>query len=173
MSTMAAPGWRANPGVTCHCKTPLYLSHMDESKSRSVEERLRQLEDAVARIESTLKQLIDSLARRERESPVSRSTSAQLATTRSPRGAVPSRRSQTAAEPRRPISETSRAEVTANKLWADLQNRGLQFWISRVGIGLLLLSVVFLFDYAVDRGWLTPPIRVAFGLLLGTSLALI
>jgi uncharacterized membrane protein len=38
---------------------------------------------------------------------------------------------------------------------------------------LLLLSVVFLFDYAVDRGWLTPPIRVAFGLLLGTSLAAI
>jgi uncharacterized membrane protein len=35
----------------------------------------------------------------------------------------------------------------------------------------VLLSVVFLFDYAVDRGWLTPPVRVAFGLALGAVLA--
>jgi len=146
---------------------------MDESTSSSVEERLQRLEDAVAHIESTLKQLIDSVARRERESPVQVTTSAQPTTVRPPTGSVPSRPPLTPAEPRTRIAGTPRATVPVNKLWTDLQNRGLQFWISRVGIGLLLLSVVFLFDYAVDRGWLTPPIRVAFGLLLGTSLALI
>jgi uncharacterized membrane protein len=57
--------------------------------------------------------------------------------------------------------------------WQRLVERGPQFWISRLGIGLVLLSVVFLFDYAIDRGWLTPPIRVACGLALGAAMAAI
>ncbi len=56
---------------------------------------------------------------------------------------------------------------------ANLLGRGPQFWISRVGIGLLLAGVAYLFKYAVDQGWLTPPIRVAFGLALGAALATI
>jgi uncharacterized membrane protein len=56
---------------------------------------------------------------------------------------------------------------------ATLLGRGPQFWISRVGIGLLLAGVAYLFKYAVDQGWLTPPIRVAFGLALGAALATI
>ncbi len=146
---------------------------MGESESNPVEERLRQLEESVARIENTLQQLIDSLDRRGRASPVPRRTAAQPTTARSTSGAASSHGSLAPPEPRAPITEIPRAEVTVNQLWINLQNRGLQFWISRVGIGLLLLSIVFLFDYAVDRGWLTPLIRVVSGLLLGTTLALI
>ena len=51
--------------------------------------------------------------------------------------------------------------------------RGSEFWLNRIGIGLLLFSVAFLFQYSVDQGWLTPPIRVAFGLALGVGLACI
>lgn len=56
-------------------------------------------------------------------------------------------------------------------LFSTLLNRGPQFWISRVGIGLLLVGVAYLFKYAVDQGWLTPWIRVAFGLAIGVVLA--
>ncbi len=44
------------------------------------------------------------------------------------------------------------------------------FWLNKVGIGLLLLALAFLFNYAVDQGWLTPAVRVGMGLLLATTL---
>lgn len=43
-------------------------------------------------------------------------------------------------------------------------------WLNYVGIGLLLFGLAFLFKYSVDRGWLVPVVRVAFGALLGTVL---
>lgn len=43
-------------------------------------------------------------------------------------------------------------------------------WINRVGMSLLLLGLVFLFKYSIDRGWLTPLIRVIFGGVLGIAL---
>ena len=45
-----------------------------------------------------------------------------------------------------------------------------EFWLNKVGVGLLLLGVAFLFKYSVDQGWLTPPLRVGFGLLIGAVL---
>src|SRR5438552_8213045 len=48
--------------------------------------------------------------------------------------------------------------------------RGSGWWLNKVGIALLLLGLAFLFKYAVDRGWLTEQIRIAFGLALGTVL---
>ena len=44
------------------------------------------------------------------------------------------------------------------------------FWFNKIGLGLLLLALAFLFNYAVDQGWLTPAVRLAIGLLLGTGL---
>ena len=40
-------------------------------------------------------------------------------------------------------------------------------WLYWMGVGLLLLGVIFLFNYSIEQGWLIPPIRSAFGLLLG------
>lgn len=48
--------------------------------------------------------------------------------------------------------------------------RQSEFWLRVVGIGLLLFAVAFLFRYAVEQGWLGPPVRVALGLLAGTVL---
>lgn len=49
-----------------------------------------------------------------------------------------------------------------------------EFWINKVGIGLLLLGLAFFFKYSLDQGWLgailVPPVRVAFGLVLGSVL---
>lgn len=43
-------------------------------------------------------------------------------------------------------------------------------WLYWLGVGLLLLGVVFLFNYSIEQGWLIPPVRSAFGLLLGSAL---
>ncbi|SHG72319.1 Predicted membrane protein [Fodinibius roseus] len=40
-------------------------------------------------------------------------------------------------------------------------------WLNRIGIGLLLFGVVFLFKYTIDQGWLIPPVRSAIGLGIG------
>lgn len=43
-------------------------------------------------------------------------------------------------------------------------------WLNRIGIGLLLLGVAFLFKYSIDQGWLIPPVRSAFGFAIGLIL---
>ncbi|MEO0378012.1 MAG: DUF2339 domain-containing protein, partial [Cyanobacteria bacterium P01_A01_bin.17] len=45
-----------------------------------------------------------------------------------------------------------------------------EFWLNRLGIGLLLLGVAFLFKYSIDQGWIIPEVRVGFGLGLGCVL---
>ncbi|NND70544.1 MAG: DUF2339 domain-containing protein [Rhodothermales bacterium] len=40
-------------------------------------------------------------------------------------------------------------------------------WINRIGVGLLLLGLIFLFKYSIDKGWLTPPIRLVIGAAIG------
>lgn len=42
--------------------------------------------------------------------------------------------------------------------------------LGRAGIALLFLGLVYLFKLAVDEGWVTPAIRVASGVALGTTL---
>ena len=53
----------------------------------------------------------------------------------------------------------------------DLGNlsRG-EWWLNKIGIGLLLFGVAFLFMLSVERGWLTPVMRVGFGLVIGGAL---
>jgi uncharacterized membrane protein len=48
--------------------------------------------------------------------------------------------------------------------------RKMEYWLSRVGIGLLLFGLAFLFKYSIDRGWITPPLRHLFGIGLGILL---
>ena len=45
-----------------------------------------------------------------------------------------------------------------------------EFWLSKVGIGLLLLGVAFLFKYSIEQGWITPVVRVAAGTAVGVAL---
>lgn len=44
-----------------------------------------------------------------------------------------------------------------------------EHWLNRLGVGLLLLGVLFLFKFSVDQGWLTPPVRSATGLIIGLA----
>lgn len=45
-----------------------------------------------------------------------------------------------------------------------------QFWLNKLGIGLLLLGVALLFRYSIEQGWVTPGRRVSFGLAVGVAL---
>lgn len=46
-------------------------------------------------------------------------------------------------------------------------------WLNRIGIGLLLIGVAFLFKYSIDQGWLIPPVRSGIGLAIGVTLSVI
>jgi uncharacterized membrane protein len=48
-----------------------------------------------------------------------------------------------------------------------------EFWLNKIGIILLLLGLGFLFKYSVDQNWVTPLVRVSFGLVLGVGLIVI
>lgn len=61
----------------------------------------------------------------------------------------------------------SRAPLDLGNL-GDL--RSGEWWLGRIGIGLLLFGVVFLFTYSVQRGWLTPQVQVGIGLAVGAAL---
>ena len=43
-------------------------------------------------------------------------------------------------------------------------------WVGRIGIGLLLIGLGLLFKFGIDRGWLTPEVRVVFGTVLAVFL---
>lgn len=51
----------------------------------------------------------------------------------------------------------------------DLARDG-EWWLNKIGIGLLLLGLAFLFSYAIDQGWITPLLRVLIGVGIGCAL---
>jgi len=48
--------------------------------------------------------------------------------------------------------------------------RSGEWWLNKLGIGLLLFGVAFLFVYSVERGWIGPWMRVGIGAAIGTGL---
>ena len=59
----------------------------------------------------------------------------------------------------KPKKEKSKSEI----------DRG-EYWLNKIGISLLLLGVVFLFKYSWDQKWITPWMRLMFGIGLGGGL---
>ena len=71
--------------------------------------------------------------------------------------------SETAVVPPPPPATQRPSKLPENILQSD-------FWMNKIGMGLLLLALAFLFNYAVEQGWLTPAVRVVIGLIVGTVL---
>lgn len=45
-----------------------------------------------------------------------------------------------------------------------------EVFLSRLGIGILLLAVAYFFKYSIDQGWLVPAVRLGAGVLAGVAL---
>jgi uncharacterized membrane protein len=143
---------------------------MTESPGRSLEERVAALEQSVERLQRGLSDLIQMLAERERGGAPAPRRSPPEPRAKARPAAPPPTGVKVAAAPRAPAAtQRAKRSVSAAKRW--YAGRGMEFWIGRVGIALLLFGLVFLFKYAVDRGWLTPWVQVLLGLALGVGLA--
>jgi len=128
----------------------------------SLDDRVARLEVAVERIEKLVKTMADRLTMgtggRAGASPTSR-----------PSATEPRRRaawSETKARDRPKAGHTAPSKIS-------IPTHDSQWWLSRIGIALLLFGVLYLFKYAVDQGWLSPLIRVLMGIGLGAGLMIL
>lgn len=48
--------------------------------------------------------------------------------------------------------------------------RKAQFWFTVIGVLLMLLGIVYLYNYSVEKGWITSPMKVSFGMAIGSVL---
>ncbi|MFN4278942.1 DUF2339 domain-containing protein [Thermosynechococcus sp.] len=122
--------------------------------------RLENLEATVAALQRSLESLQTAILREDLSSsgPPEPSTEA----TPPEEAAAPA-----PVELQPPAPESPLRPVTPSQ--ADwLQN--WELWLNRLGIGLLLLGIGFLFRYAVELGWITDAVLVAMGFLIGTVL---
>ena len=59
------------------------------------------------------------------------------------------------------------ADGLGENLSSWFSSRSPEWWLSRLGIGFVVLAVLLLYKYAIDRGWITPPVRVLAGIVVG------
>jgi hypothetical protein len=126
-------------------KVPLGMDR--ESSEDSDQDRIKKLEERVAHLEK----LVGEKRRSSHEKP-SQSTSSGTGFD-----------DYSNKEKRRGFSRLLGENFTLPQFYKDN-------WLYWIGVALLLLGVVFLFNYSIEQGWLIPPIRSAFGLLIGSTL---
>jgi hypothetical protein len=129
---------------------------MDLSREIDIEARLARVEKALALLQRSVEAILAE-KRAARASDAPDSAFAELR--REPSGFA------------RPEGGSARAEKMADVLARDafawLSSRSPEWWLSRLGIGFVILAVLLLYGFAIDKGWITPPIRVLAGTVLG------
>ncbi|HEY6089415.1 MAG TPA: DUF2339 domain-containing protein, partial [Gemmatimonadaceae bacterium] len=129
---------------------------MDLSREIDIEARLARVEKALALLQRSVEAILA-------EKTAARASDA-------PESAFRDQRRQPA-EFARPQSASARAEKMADVLARDafswLSSRSPEWWLSRLGIGFVILAVLLLYGFGIDKGWITPPIRVLTGAIVG------
>jgi uncharacterized membrane protein len=141
---------------------------MSEQQDNDLARRVEQLEATTQGLQYVVKELSDTLGQ----------IAPQTATGMRQPGEPASASRQTAISPEHvqlplpPPPPPHAAQTVAVRMPSvdfDMVRSG-EWWLNKIGIGLLLLGLGFLFKYAVDRGWLTEQVRIGFGLALGSVL---
>src|SRR5215212_8068808 len=152
---------------------------MDTQHGHTLQERVEKLEVAVEELRRTVHHFDQTPVERSLEfTQVEQPQAPTVSPTPTDASAQPSLESSsgTPMEPLQPVARTSpettkppQTEAPARRFTFDTLRSG-EYWLNKIGIGLLLLGLIFLYKYSVDQGWLVPVVRVAFGLVLGTTL---
>ena len=139
---------------------------MTDWHDESLEERIERLECVVADMQRALSRLYDGIGQKKDR-------------------AVAEPRQDTSAPAPRPaqhVSDVSQSDISQPPFPADRSKstkksfkvpdvmREMEYWLNKIGIGLLLFGVAFLFKYSIDQGWITPAVRMGFGLAIAIIL---
>ena len=142
---------------------------MAESRDSEFDARLKRLEAAIAALERS----VDAL-RAERGAAPSRAPAdplyEQVQRSYNARAADASRASSF---PEPPIAPRRREQSSGGidpSISSWFASRNPEWWLSRVGIGFVVLAVLLLYLYAIDKGWITPVVRVFTGVTVGALL---
>ena len=131
---------------------------MDPSGDSELEARLTRLEAAIAGLQQSMDAL---MAERRPAHPRDPAADARAS-------------SRASASPEPPFIPHRRRPGTAGgpdeALYSWFTSHDAGWWLSRVGMGFLVVGVLLLYGYAVNHGWITPPIRVLAGVIVGGSL---
>jgi hypothetical protein len=138
---------------------------MDSPKETGLEARLASVEESIAALQRT----VDALMVERTEAPHAGWAYRSFRLGKREPIADPLTEGRGARTPQPALRRNVADEIGAN-LSSWFASRSPEWWLSRVGIGLMVLAVLILYGYAIDKGWITPPVRVLAGTLVGGAL---
>ena len=144
---------------------------MDLSREIELEARLVRVEKSIAllqrSVDSLLAERAPAPARAESEGTFREQRRDPLA-----EQVLHGRRSDFAQQAGVPRGRRTADDILGENLSSWFSSRTPEWWLSRFGIGFVILAVLLLYSYATDKGWITPTVRIAVGTLLGGILFL-
>jgi uncharacterized membrane protein len=69
-----------------------------------------------------------------------------------------------------PVPAAAKPAQGPSKPLLSPELRTVEFWLSRIGVVLVLLALAFLINYAIKEGWVGPEMRLIAGVVLGGGL---
>ena len=142
---------------------------MSDQNDKNLNDRVEQLEKRVEELQHLLKQLDEPLIPKEQNLPEEVAKESLQSETHSREHVQP----PVSPKPKPPIAPSQKPLPSRKTFQIPENMQTSEFWLNKIGIGLLLFGVVFLFKYSIDQGWITPVIRVTFGLALAIALLVV
>ncbi len=142
---------------------------MENDPQPTLEERLQRLERAVTELQRAVVRGAAAPVGSPAAAPVGSPAAVRVTAPRAP-GTAPAAGSPSASPTDRPSAPPGAALDPGQT--GDWRDRG-ESLLARGGVVLLLFGLAFLFKYAVDRGWITPTIRCAFGFGVGSAMTVL